>query len=377
MDANRATLADSGAPPADRQRAYDVLESDGPVLSIRERHDLWASGDGTLRHILLPNLYGHPAVAPIAADPSHPWHAAAISALTFGSDEHIALAVAALDHLEPRVRAAAIGACVFPEPIEAIPGLLRCLDDDVEELRVDAADALQYFECREVLTALSEHGDLIARARFESMRDDFAWWVQREPGLAAWVAPVQSLLIGAEPARPDYDPVLTPNTESSVLERSTIDELIIAADAEDDLVSKDAVWALTQREPDRRAAPAARRAMQRWFHGTAWSEAVRAWAQHEDPAVVVPYLVGLARHTRSATERHTAIVELQRLGVADSIVSLLDLLLDPPLVNWGGHIALLDAARQLHLAVDGAILSSLREVDDLHLAIAVARLGAR
>jgi HEAT repeat protein len=72
--------------------------------------------------------------------------------------------------------------------------------------------------------------------------------------------------------------------------------------------------------------------------------------------------------------RTATLYHLTRLGAGEELAQLTGLLLEPPVVTWSLHIALLEAATKLRLPVPD--VGHLRAVDNLHVQEAVARFDA-
>lgn len=136
--------------------AYFVVEPAPATL-----RQWWAEGDPLLRRHALLCMNGRlcpDIILQVAADPTHPLHADAIGGLTFDFErpEHQALKLAALSHSDPKVRAAAANALLFDEPVAAEEALIRVTQDPVEEVAVEAMNALEYYPSRRVIRCL--HG---------------------------------------------------------------------------------------------------------------------------------------------------------------------------------------------------------------------------
>jgi hypothetical protein len=150
-------------------------------------------------------------------------------------------------------------------------------------------------------------------------------------------------------------------------------ELLRAADF---CVRKNAMYNLGQLQPTWRIADVA------WKHldladtlGIHATETLATFVRHAASEVAVRRLswVG-ADHGRRENVRAAAVHHLASLGAGDQIGQLVGLLSEPPAVTWALHLALLEAITALKLATPD--ISFLRDVDDLYVQVAMARIGA-
>ena len=101
-------------------------------------------------------------------------------------------------------------------------------------------------------------------------------------------------------------------------------------------------------------------------------ETLVAWVAHAPRALALERLPRLAREDPREQVRYRAVGALDRLEARAEIEALLPILAEPPAITWAVHVALLDACRRLDLR---APVQGLGEVDDLHVALALAELG--
>jgi HEAT repeat protein len=142
------------------------------------------------------------------------------------------------------------------------------------------------------------------------------------------------------------------------------------------LVCKSAVYHLGRLPPSPGIADLA------WGHlhrpdvlGVHATETLDTLVRHAAPVESVRRLGWIAGdHGRRESLRVAAVDHLAELGAGEEIQQLAGLLVEPPMVTWGLHVALLDAITNLRLL--GPDISHLREVDSLHVQAAVARFGA-
>ncbi len=109
--------------------------------------------------------------------------------------------------------------------------------------------------------------------------------------------------------------------------------------------------------------------------GTHATETLATFVRHASPEEAVRRLGWIAAdHGRREGLRDAAVYALTRLGAAEEVGQLVGLLHEPPAVTWALHLALLDAIVKLGLPAPD--LEHLREVDNLHVQAAVARVEA-
>jgi len=107
--------------------------------------------------------------------------------------------------------------------------------------------------------------------------------------------------------------------------------------------------------------------------GTHATETLATFVRHADRAVAVQRLGWIAGdHGRHETLRVAAVDHLADLGATEEVRQLGGLLLEPPAVTWALHIGLLDAI--MDLGLPSPALGHLREIDNLHVQAAVARI---
>jgi hypothetical protein len=139
-------------------------------------------------------------------------------------------------------------------------------------------------------------------------------------------------------------------------------------------VRKSSMYNLGQLPPTPRIADVA------WNHldqadalGSHATETLATFVKHADPADAVRRLGWIAGdHGWREGLRAAAVHHLARLGAAEEISQLPGLLLEPPVVTWALHIALLDA--NTNLGLPRPDIRHLRDVDNLHVQEAIARL---
>ncbi|MCB9586133.1 MAG: hypothetical protein H6718_12090 [Polyangiaceae bacterium] len=107
-------------------------------------------------------------------------------------------------------------------------------------------------------------------------------------------------------------------------------------------------------------------------------ETLEAYVHHAPPADARRKALSVAADsTQDPDARFHAIYALEKLGAIAELTRLLPLLAEPPLVNWGLHNALLDAATKRNLEVPAPTLELLGSVDNLDLREALARYRHR
>jgi hypothetical protein len=100
------------------------------------------------------------------------------------------------------------------------------------------------------------------------------------------------------------------------------------------------------------------------------TETLDTFVKHADAADAVRRLGWVAGdHGWGESLRVAAVNHLAKLGACEEISQLAGLLLEPPEVTWALHIALLEAG------LPRPDIRHLREVDNLHMQVAVAGLG--
>lgn len=130
-------LVDPGRPPRIREAAGAVLRGmHSATIEVPEGmlRLWWRKGDGVLRRHALSCMDAAACpdiVLQVAADPSHELHAAAIGMMAFNFDlpGHLQLKIAALTHLDPKVRATAAGVLFWDEPVTAELPLIEAAGD--------------------------------------------------------------------------------------------------------------------------------------------------------------------------------------------------------------------------------------------------------
>jgi hypothetical protein len=107
--------------------------------------------------------------------------------------------------------------------------------------------------------------------------------------------------------------------------------------------------------------------------GTHGTETLATFVKHASRAVAASRLGCIAGdHGRREELRAAAVHHLAALGAAEQVGQLTGLLLEPPVVTWALHLALLDAITDLGLAMPG--IGHLRAIDNLHVKAALARV---
>jgi HEAT repeat protein len=105
------------------------------------------------------------------------------------------------------------------------------------------------------------------------------------------------------------------------------------------------------------------------------TESLDTFVRHADPSDAVRRLGWIAGdHGRRESLRVSAVHHLAKLGAVVQVGQLAGQLLEPPVMTWALHIALLDAS--VDLGLPRPDMGQLREVDNLHVQAAVARAGA-
>jgi hypothetical protein len=189
----RDIMGDRSQPDHARLAAWEITSFGSASLTAGELNDFWVRGDQLLASRVLTQMFDLDIVLPIAADPDHALHSAAIDALAFGCDAHLSLAVAALSHRRADVRLAGTRSVLWDEPVAAIEPLIACLDDTDDHVRAQADETLAYFYNRHVLRALHDHDS----GSFQDVQYEFARAVEAQPALAHWMAPVWDLVESA------------------------------------------------------------------------------------------------------------------------------------------------------------------------------------
>ncbi len=102
-------------------------------------------------------------------------------------------------------------------------------------------------------------------------------------------------------------------------------------------------------------------------------EALRTWVRHVAPEHARRRLIRFARDDQRESIVVGAIEELVTMeDSAEALYRLTDLLRRPPMVTWAVHVTLLDAYARL--SIDPGSIDHLRNVDNVWLATAVAKL---
>jgi HEAT repeats len=204
-------IAEDVALPADmRSAALDALMGSGLGPEAGQLREWWDSGDDLLRGQVLLSVgrYGSDLIRPVASDPSHRLHAAAIDGLEYGFEEPgwQDLKIAALGHAHAGVRQTAADILEWDEPVQAEEPLHRAAADPDAAVAVAAVDTLQWYASRSTLAFLHElagsyHDDRAQAARhaFDWIRGSFLSPLLRADnaaaaGLRAWMQPVWHLL---------------------------------------------------------------------------------------------------------------------------------------------------------------------------------------
>ncbi len=171
----------------------------------------WHEGDTVLRRLSLLFMDGircPDIVVKVAADPTHPLQADAIGRMDFWFDlpRHQAVKIAGLSHPDPKVRAAAAYVLLWDEPVAAEGPLIGAICDAVPEVAAEAANTLEYYPSRRVVSRLHEllrdaDGKVREEAEesFTSIRYEMLYRLcGKDPQVAAhvrqWLRPVWGLL---------------------------------------------------------------------------------------------------------------------------------------------------------------------------------------
>jgi hypothetical protein len=417
-----------------RLAAKDVLDWSEDYLSSTEWLALWNLNDPLLNDVALRHVDDASIVMPLAEDPTHALHGAAIIA-SRRLDEHMHLAVAALSHPSAEVRDDAIFVVMWDEPINAVEPLLRCLDDESEKVRREAENVLQYFTNRRVLAKLAERGG----SSFESLRDDFRNALTDTPALSSWMEPVRQFLgdfveppveaAAEQPADVPSEPKAAPATidvpillnllrnencsahilreevrrfqwesvsptdhtelfeamgdHSDPVVRYTLanvlavwgdtEKLCALVDDRSETVRGSARYILKDAPKTSRAASRLLADLQSPSRSVNWSETLTSYLHHANHSDGVAFLVDRMHSTRSWSERWHCLVHLIALRETEHVRAALPWFDGPPQVNWQIHISLLHACQQLGLPLP--TLPDPNSIDDLAFATAV--LNAR
>ncbi len=166
----------------------------------------WASGDVVLQRdaILQMNHAQRDVLERVLDDRDHPLYADALSALTFGCDHPWAHArlIRALDDPSAEVRAIALSALFYCEPVAAIPKVIEAARASEPDVAIGAIETLAYFASLSAVAAVAQlraetTGDVqkAAQRAFDDLRSAFVDELREGgPSLRAWVQPVWSVL---------------------------------------------------------------------------------------------------------------------------------------------------------------------------------------
>lgn len=215
----RALVLDPTVPDSVRWLASGLLrdelldEPDDAML-----RGLWASDDPVLRVHALRSMRPAQAdlVVAVAADPAHPLHADALTAMGFGFERpaHHRLVIDALAHADPAVRSVAATTLLWDEPWAAEAALIAALDDPAWAVARSAADTLCYYRSQRALRALTDRPGLAAGGTYDvdGLARAFVEAVHElpepaRPALRRWLAPIEDLVLAAEA---DAEPAPTP-----------------------------------------------------------------------------------------------------------------------------------------------------------------------
>ncbi|WP_433590539.1 hypothetical protein [Nocardia sp. CA-145437] len=420
-----------------RRAALSVLESTGMCPEGGELRAWWNDGDDLVRACVLRQAQRTEAdlLEPVARDPRDRLHKHALIGLEFSFEEPLwqGYKIQGLEHPDPRVRKAAADVLCWDEPVAAEPALHRVAVGSDTEAACAAIDTLRYYHSRATLRLLHEigRGDgeraVTARASEVDLLSEFRG---EQSAIREWIAPVADLLGSPEPAtstarprlrqqprpvpsaaeilatysdpdgpwapklsmlrryawprvpaadRPAIATLLSTHPDPEVREASCgmlaiwheVDALLALTDDPNCAVRKSAVYSL-------RFVPASPEiATLTWnlitsgeVASTRGYEALATCAAHTPPGDLDDRLIDLARTDLRESIRAEAISQL-----GDRVEPLLHLLAEPPLVTWAVHTRLLDACRGAGTHIPD--LTPLREVDNLHLALALADFDAR
>ncbi len=431
----RGVVFDPDAPDRVRLAAYAVIEFGSDYFTDDERRSIWGSGNARLAERVLGSMRDEDVVLPIAADPTHALHARAIDALAFNFEPHQGLAIAALSHADPAVRRAAATTLLWEEPLDAVTGLLACLDDVDPGVRAEAENALQYFPDRRVLRRLA----VTQGESFASLREEFGSTLSSNPTLRDWMDEVADLvepLLDDLDQRPGDDEVPAPSTTRPASEPVDIAELItslvdpggrwsdrrerfrvsldwtsvaggrrhefvellkahpdpqvrsvaahaIAAwghldallemiDDPNHSVSKSAIYALVKTTPEPRVAARLLAVLRSTDRSiSSFGELLGSYLHHAEPVDAQQFLVDRISASRLESELVDCVHALIELGAHDVIDGLAHLLHRPARVTWRLDITLLEAFSMRSTAIDR--LPRLEDVDDLRMAEALVR----
>ncbi len=201
-----ALLSDS------RLACLDVLVAGGHGPGGDALRAWWGSGDEVLDRAVMYFAERTEAdlIGPVADDPAHPMHHAAIEGLEFSFEEpewqH--RKIRALGHPDSVVRRTAASVLLWDEPVAAEAALLAHAAEDDPDVACRAFETLEYYRSRQtlaVLAALRGAPDpqraQWATERFESNRFWFLHELSaaiddpvRYDALRAWMGPIEPLL---------------------------------------------------------------------------------------------------------------------------------------------------------------------------------------
>ncbi|MFE3797508.1 HEAT repeat domain-containing protein [Nocardia tengchongensis] len=430
---------DGSRPVEVRQAALRVLESTAMCPEGAELRAWWNSGDDLVRACILRQADRSESdlLEPVARDPHHLLHRHAVIGLEFGFEEPRwqQYKILGLDHPDPAVRRAAADVLCWDEPVAAEPGLHRAAADSDTDVACAAIETLRYYHSRATLRLLHEiaQGDDARAVAAQASKDDMLVDFEREQmSLRSWIVPVADILGPPEtdPASPSTRPGRgrprppVPTAAEIIATYSDLDGLwtakLTALRAYDwprvPAADRPAIAALLSSHPDPEVRELSCRMLANWHEvdtllalahdpnsgvrksavynlrfvppsreiatltwnlvasgevaATRGYEALATCAAHTPPGELDDRLIDLARTDLRESIRAEAISQL-----GSHIDPLLPLLTEPPSMTWAIHLRLLDACRDSGLPASAA--STLRDVDNLHIALALVQLDDR
>lgn len=178
--------------------ASDILYGCATDDTAEQRARWWSSGDNILmRHaVRMAEEPESKLIEKLASDPDHPFHIDAVKKLSrFEEPRFQRLAISALSHSDPAVRAEAADLLLWDQPVAAEAELLRVAEFDEYDPAAEAAlDTLAYYESQTALLklyALSTSGPSARRPLyktvFEWIQETFISELERLDGPAAGI----------------------------------------------------------------------------------------------------------------------------------------------------------------------------------------------
>ena len=210
-------VLDRTLPDVIRRAASDALcdctSFDTTVETAREREQWWKNGDEIIqRHaVKMAEREEEDLIVSLAENPDHPLHGAAIDKLGFWEEPRFQkLAMAALNHKEPAVRAIAARAVLWEQPVEAERRLLELATETEPRVVMAALETLAYCASLEILLTLNhlckttadEEMTAVYKNVFNYVADEFKGCLVDQPWdseaarnyFENWVQPARELL---------------------------------------------------------------------------------------------------------------------------------------------------------------------------------------